>query len=181
MTSKTHESIIILKRIRNQLHHASSSLKYLMRQKTVEYAHEWNNQNILDINTAMYGLINYSLLWYHSFLQEYHNYFTTHDALIKERVIAVKKVFKEKQYLKTLFDLFGDITEPRNIILAHGYRKDGRPITDKEFEEYHSQLMNSDNMYTYTQISNIVDLIIIEIEKEFGEIDESLIPSDIAP
>ena len=171
MTPKLKESIIVLKRINNQLNNVKDALLYAFEKKIDAYNSTWNEDEIFKINTCVFALTNYSFIWYTSFLDEFNKYFKSSDQNEQNEILKIKK--NSKKYTKNIKEIFGDIKTARNLVLAHGYRNGDRILTNEEINKYFNQLSNFDSHTPFLQISNITSIIIKEIEKVFGEISEA--------
>jgi hypothetical protein len=173
MNAKLRHSIITLCRIKNQLKNAEDAMMYLFHQKDKVINSTWDNAEIAHLDTALYGLIYYSLIWYASFLDEYNNHFSpAEDPNHKQKIISVRK--NCKKFTQNIVIIFGDVTIARNLVLAHPYRKsNGTPLTNKEINNQFDQLILHPTIGTYTQLSNMANLIYKEIEIAFGPIPES--------
>ncbi len=171
MTTKLKDSIIVLVRIKNQLLNVKEGVSFLVEQKMAEYNSTWDNEKIAHLNTAMFGLMHYSFIWYASFIDEYNKYFTSKDLIEKDRIKSVKRICKN--HFAGIREIFGDVKEARNRVLAHGYRNKDIPLTKDEINQYHDQLIRFETLDPFIKLSTTLSLIIEEIEKEFGVIDES--------
>ena len=175
MNQDLRYSLIILKRINNQLHHAEEALRYIARQMQAEYDKRPIDQKDLYCSkTSMYCIVYYMHMWYASFLEEYEK-LISRDIAFKDPVIKARR--GAQPHLDTLAAIFDDIRSARNLVLAHPYR-DGshaqaKAISDKQFNELHDRMSNHPNIDPYTQIGNCIRLTIQELEKVLGKIDES--------
>ena len=97
MNTPLKDSLIILTRIKNQLRNAQTSFLFLVRLKTdIINAEVVRQQDSADIDTAMFGLINYSFLWYVAFKDEFDRYFTVaSDPSVEEKIIRVRNNCKK--------------------------------------------------------------------------------------
>jgi hypothetical protein len=176
MNEELRNSIIILKRIRNQLQSANRGLLYIARQMDTAYKTPDKEDDVIDTKITMYCIIYYSLMWWGSFLEEYEEKFVVNAGEDAERAKSAKR--NAKQYVECLREIFRDIREIRNKILAHPFRPgkkgDRSYLTDQEFDALHNRVLSYPSIQPYTQISNCVDLIVQVIEHEFGVVDESL-------
>jgi len=175
MNQDLRHSLIILKRISNQLNHAEDSLRYIARQMYLAYNTDpINDAELFNTKTTMYCIIFYLFMWYSSFLEEYER-LPSRDAAARPRTIIARK--NAQKYLDCLEQIFGDIRDIRNKILAHPYRLNSNtnadPLPDDKFNVLHDNIMGHPNIEPYTQISNCIKLTIQVLEQEFGEIDES--------
>lgn len=175
MNQDLQHSLIILKRISNQLNNAENALQYIARQMHHEYnQHPINDAELFNTKSAMYCIVYYLIMWYSSFLEEYER-LPSRDPGVKTKTIDARR--NAKEYLDTLEIIFGDIRDIRNKILAHPYRMTSNsgatPLSDDKFNELHDKLMGHPNINPYTQIPNCIKLIIQALEQQFGEIDET--------
>jgi hypothetical protein len=171
MTVNLRQSAIILKRISNQLKNVNGAFLYVVEKKMDVYNSTFDNEELFKLNTCIFGLTNYSFIWYVSFLDEYNRHFKSLDADEQERVDLIK--IKTKEYIDTITEIFGDIKTARNRVLAHGYRNyNGQILENEEINTYFNQLSDFKSPTPFLQISNITSLIVQEIENVFGEIPE---------
>lgn len=170
MTPSLKQSAIILKRISNQLKNVKDAFLYIVEKKMDVYNSSRNEEELFKLNTCMFGLTNYSFIWYVSFLDEFNGIFNSIDKDEQEQVVLIKT--NSKKYLETITEIFGDIKTARNRVLAHGYRNKGKILTNEEINNHFNQLSNFESPTPFLQISNMTSLIIQEIETIFGEISD---------
>ena len=171
MTPDLKLSIIILKRINNQLKNVKDSLQYTFDNKIVAYNYEASDDEIFKINTCLFGLTNYSFIWYVAFIDEFNDYFKSSDPIEQKQILLIKR--KCKEYTKNIKDIFGDLKKSRNLVLAHGYRNKGKILTNEEINHHFDKLSHFDSPTPFLQISRITSLIIVEIEKNFSGVNEN--------
>lgn len=172
MTSTLQASLIILKRISNQLQNVKGALHFVVERKMNLYKGAYSYEEVFHLNTCQYGLVHYSFVNYVSFLDEYNDYFRSNDAAEKNKIIAVKKVCKK--HIANLKSIFGDIKEARNTVLAHGYR-DGKhcPLSNQQINDAYNRLvLHDDGIESFALIAETTALIMAEIEKVFGGLSD---------
>ncbi len=89
MTSALKESIIILKRISNQLNNVNNALAYTIDKKSQVYNTNFDKNEIYKIKTCMLSLISYSFVWYTSFTDEYYDYFKSTEVIEKQKILKI--------------------------------------------------------------------------------------------
>lgn len=125
----------------------------------------------------MYTVINSSLIWYASFLDEYTYRLKSEDDGLAEKI--QKAQLNCKPYLEVMESIFPNIRTIRNQVLAHGYRdKLFMPLSDREINGHYDVITKYESMDPYLQISNITGLIMNEIIKNVGDVDETLLIDD---
>lgn len=157
-------------RIKNQLLNVQNGIKYLKDQKLKEYQGEWNHENISAIDTALFGLIYYSFIWYHSFIEEFSKHFKSEDKSETDKIRLIRRHCNP--FIKAITTRFGDIRQARNKILAHGYRDKNRPLTKNEINQYYNSLIGFTDLEPYNELSKAVAIIFEKIQSELGSISD---------
>lgn len=170
MNSDLKKSFIILKRISNELINAEEGIKYLVQKKMDVFNGSQDATEVFHINTCMYGLIYFSFIRYDSFLDEYHKFFNSPDENTRLKLKGIKR--QCKKYIQNVNEIFGSIKEARNALLAHGYRNEQNALDNKTINEIYNRLLIHDTLDPFIQLSNTPNLIVTEIEKEFGALSE---------
>ncbi|MBV7530477.1 hypothetical protein [Chitinophaga sp. sic0106] len=165
----------ILKWLNGNLQLGEASLKYLEKNMLQQYSlPNWNQGELNLLRVTMYCTVNSMLIWYNSFEKEFLAGFRTAAiAYDKTNFIELNKVCKS--YFNVIREIFPNLNDIRNTILAHGYRwNDKTFLNDHEIDTFMNEITNRGSLLEYYQLSNISNLVFKEIEKVHGEINAEL-------
>jgi hypothetical protein len=115
------------------------------------------------------------LIWYTSFVKEYKGEFkATAINHNRERYIDLNR--QCTPYFAVIDDIFPNLDQIRNTILAHGYRlKDKSHLKDIDIDNFMNEITNRGSLLPYYQVSNITNLVVKEVEKVYGHVNEELV------
>jgi len=177
MEPNLKKSFILLKRISRELEKAGEGLRYLAGKKMDVFNDSNDQEEIFHLNTCMYGLIYFSFIRYDTFIEEYQIRFNSPLETDREKIKVLRN--KCKEYISNVKDIFGDIKQARNTILAHGYRNRSDALDNQTINTIYDRLLSHNNLEPFTQLSNTSGLIMKAIEKEFGMLSEEEISFDV--
>ncbi len=170
MTEAIRKSLIILKRLSNQLLNAKNALLYISSIKKSVWQDSNRKEEIFPIDTSMYCVLFYSFITYCSFVDEYYGH------LISTAESEISLLNDTKRRCKPLFkkvtEEFGDLKKARNYVLAHGYRNISTPLEDSVINEYFNQLVNKYDFKTFFLLSNTTVEVVNNLEAAFGKISD---------